>query len=91
MDEGWKMPEIGGQLDTYCTKCKLDRAHRIVSMAGGAVKTVECQTCGAHHLYRRPKTERDAAQARTIHPWWRSLAGGGRVPRTIHASEPKPR
>ena len=32
-------------------------------MVGDAVKKVECKTCDSHHLYRRPKTERDAAQA----------------------------
>ncbi len=60
------MSTTGGQLEAYCTKCKLDLTHRIISMVGHAVKVVECQTCGTHHLYRRPKTERDAAQARTI-------------------------
>lgn len=28
-------------------------------MVGDAVKKVECKTCGSHHLYRRPKSERD--------------------------------
>src|SRR6185503_16073055 len=35
-------------------------------MVGDAVKKVECKTCGSHHLYRRPKTERDAAAARLL-------------------------
>src|ERR1700722_19115718 len=35
-------------------------------MVGDAVKKVECKTCRSHHLYRRPKTERDAAQARMV-------------------------
>ncbi len=30
-------------------------------MVGDVVKKVECKTCGSHHLYRRPKSERDAA------------------------------
>lgn len=59
-----KKPKTGGEIDAYCTKCRLDLTHRIIAMVGEAVKKVECKTCGSHHLYRRPKTERDAAHAR---------------------------
>lgn len=59
-----KKPKTGGEIDAYCTKCRLDLTHRIIAMVGDAVKKVECKTCGSHHLYRRPKTERDAAHAR---------------------------
>lgn len=59
-----KKPKTGGEIDAFCTKCKLDLTHRIIAMVGDAVKKVECKTCGSHHLYRRPKTERDAAHAR---------------------------
>jgi Zn ribbon nucleic-acid-binding protein len=59
-----KQPKTGGEIDAYCTKCKLDLTHRIIAMVEDAVKKVECKTCGSHHLYRRPKSERDAAHAR---------------------------
>jgi hypothetical protein len=59
-----KKPKTGGEIDAYCTKCRLDLTHRIIAMVGDVVKKVECKTCGSHHLYRRPKTERDAALAR---------------------------
>lgn len=59
-----KAPKTGGEIDAYCTKCRLDLSHRIIAMVGDVVKKVECRTCGSHHLYRRPKTERDAAHAR---------------------------
>jgi len=61
-----KKPKTGGEIDAYCTKCRLDLTHRIIAMVGDAVKKVECKTCGSHHLYRRPKTERDAAEARML-------------------------
>ncbi len=61
-----KKPKTGGEIDAYCTKCKLDLTHRIIAMVGDAVKKVECKTCNSHHLYRRPKTERDAAHARLV-------------------------
>lgn len=40
---------------SYCTRCKLDLGHRIISMDGDKPHKVECQTCRSHHLYRRPK------------------------------------
>lgn len=49
-------PKTGGEIDSWCTKCKLDLAHRIIAMVGDKAKKVECKTCGSHHLYRAPKT-----------------------------------
>jgi hypothetical protein len=59
-----KKPKTGGEIDAFCTKCKLDLTHRIIAMVGEAVKRVECKTCGSHHNYRRPKTEREARLAK---------------------------
>ena len=59
-----KKPKTGGEIDAYCTKCRLDLTHRIIAMVGDAVKRVECKTCGSHHNYRRPKSERDARMAK---------------------------
>lgn len=53
------MPKIltaGSEVDSYCTKCKLDLNHRIISMDGDKVFKVECLTCRGHHKYRRPKS-----------------------------------
>jgi len=61
-----KKPKTGGEIDAYCTKCKLDLTHRIIAMVGDAVKKVECKTCGSHHLYRKPKAERDAAASAQV-------------------------
>lgn len=44
------------EIDAYCTKCKLDLSHRIISLEGDKPHRVECQTCHSHHLYRRPKS-----------------------------------
>jgi hypothetical protein len=59
-----KKPHTGGEIDAYCTKCKMDLGHRIVAMVGEQVKQVECQTCRGAHRYVRPKTERDAEASR---------------------------
>lgn len=58
-----KKPKAGGEVDAYCTRCKLDLAHRVIAMVGETVKKVECKTCGSHHLYRKPKGEDAAAKA----------------------------
>jgi hypothetical protein len=42
----------GGEVDSFCTKCRLVLNHRIIAMIGPAPKKVECSTCGSHHLYR---------------------------------------
>jgi len=42
----------GGEVDSYCTKCRLVLNHRIIAMVGPVPKKVECSTCGSHHLYR---------------------------------------
>jgi hypothetical protein len=42
----------GGEVDSYCTKCRLVLNHRIIAMIGPLPKKVECSTCGSHHLYR---------------------------------------
>lgn len=47
----------GGEVVSYCTKCRLDLGHRIIALVDGVPVKVECQTCGSHHKYRRPAEE----------------------------------
>ncbi len=42
----------GGEVDSYCTKCRLVLNHRVIAMVGPSPRKVECSTCGSHHLYR---------------------------------------
>jgi hypothetical protein len=58
-----KKPKTGGEIDAWCTKCRLDLTHRIIAMVGDVVKKVECKTCGSHHLYRPPKSDRERKAA----------------------------
>lgn len=44
--------QTGGEVDSWCTKCKLVLNHRIVAMVGPVPKRVECSTCGSHHNFR---------------------------------------
>lgn len=67
-----KKLQPGGEVDAYCTKCKLDLGHRIIAMVGDLPKKVECMTCHSHHLYRRPKSAAAAAEPKAA----KSSSGG---------------
>ncbi len=47
----------GGEIDSWCTRCRLDLGHRIVALVSGRPKRVLCMTCGSEHNYRAPKSE----------------------------------
>ncbi|MDR2339783.1 MAG: hypothetical protein LBF40_06600 [Deltaproteobacteria bacterium] len=47
---------VGGGIEAYCTKCRRDTGHVIVTMEAGAPKRVQCEACGGQHNYRPPKT-----------------------------------
>jgi hypothetical protein len=51
----------GSEIDSYCTRCRMDLGHRIVAMVGGAPKRVICLTCNSEHNYREPKTLKSAS------------------------------
>jgi DNA-directed RNA polymerase subunit RPC12/RpoP len=52
----------GGEVDSFCTKCRLMLNHRIIAMVGTTPRKVECSTCNSHHLYRsRPPGEKATA------------------------------
>ena len=54
-----KTLRAGGEVDSYCTKCRLVLNHRIIAMIGNTPRKVECSTCNSHHLYRaRPPGEK---------------------------------
>lgn len=47
-----KVLKTGGEVDSWCTKCKLMLNHRIIAMVGTKPVRVECSTCSSHHNYR---------------------------------------
>jgi hypothetical protein len=66
----------GGEVDSYCTKCRLVLNHRVIAMVGATPRKVECSTCGSHHLYRaRPPGEK-------AEPVEKASRSGVREPRT---------
>jgi len=43
---------VAGEVDSWCTKCRMVLNHRIVSMKVGKPYQVECLTCRTTHLFR---------------------------------------
>jgi hypothetical protein len=44
--------KVGGDCDSWCTKCRMMLTHRIVAMVGPKPARVECQTCHSQHNWR---------------------------------------
>ncbi len=44
--------KVGGEVDAFCTRCKLTLAHTILAMVGTKIARVRCNTCGGDHVYR---------------------------------------
>lgn len=44
--------QTGGDIDTICTRCKLNLTHIVVAMDASRVLRVKCKTCGSEHNYR---------------------------------------
>jgi hypothetical protein len=45
-------PKVGGEVDAFCTRCKMDLAHTILAMVGTKIVRVRCNTCGGDHAFR---------------------------------------
>lgn len=62
-----KRSQVGGDVDAYCGKCKMDREHVIAAInPDGSIGRVECRTCRSNHIYREraPKTSTSRASTR---------------------------
>lgn len=44
--------KVGGEVDAFCTRCKLTLAHTILAMVGTKIARVRCNTCNGDHVYR---------------------------------------
>jgi hypothetical protein len=56
----------GDDTDTYCGRCKAERAHQIVALnADGTPASVICRTCGGQHRFREKKDTTAAPSAGT--------------------------
>src|SRR5512132_2916008 len=46
------MVKVGGEVDSFCTKCEMTLAHTVIAMVEGRPVKVECNTCHGVHRYR---------------------------------------
>jgi|LNFM01.2.fsa_nt_gb hypothetical protein len=58
----------GQEIDSYCTKCKLDLTHKIIAVVSNKPAKVECRTCYGVHNYRAPKSAAAVASASSATP-----------------------
>ena len=67
----------GDDTETYCGRCKAERAHQIVALnADGVPATVICRTCRGQHRFHQKKDLNAAPTRRRV---------GGSAPRTPEA------
>jgi hypothetical protein len=46
------MVKVGGEVDSFCTKCQLVLAHTVHAVMGGKPVKVECNTCHGVHRFK---------------------------------------
>lgn len=42
----------GGEVDSFCNKCKMTLAHTIIAMVGDRIARVQCNTCRSQHAHK---------------------------------------
>lgn len=55
--------KVGGEVDAFCTRCKLTLAHTILAMVGTKIARVRCNTCMGEHAYRSAPGSTDRPSA----------------------------
>ncbi len=81
-----KQLRVAGEVDSWCTRCRLVLNHRIVSIKAGKAYQVECLTCRTTHLWRQSAPgARAPATAGSGSERGRSAAPGAKAPRVTHA------
>jgi hypothetical protein len=74
--------KTGGEVDAYCTKCRMTLAHTILAMVGATqIARVQCNTCHGQHTYRtedgskpRPTAARAPQPRKEVISWDRRVA-----------------
>lgn len=81
----------GGEIDAWCTRCKMDLSHRIGALVSGVPRRVVCMTCGSEHNYRPAKSAASAATPRATAQRGASKTASvprERSPKTLGAKAP---
>ena len=60
--------KVGGEVDAFCTACKMLLAHTVLAMVGTKIARVRCNTCGGDHTFRStPGRTRAPSAPRAAH------------------------
>jgi hypothetical protein len=73
--------KVGGEVDAFCTRCRLTLAHTILAMVGTKIARVRCNTCNGDHAFRSAPGSTDKPS-----PSARSSGGSSSTPRAPRAS-----
>ncbi len=57
--------KVGGEVDAFCTRCKMVLAHTILAVWAEQIKKVRCNTCMGEHSFRTAQPGTKSAKART--------------------------
>lgn len=71
---------VGGEVDAFCTRCRLTLAHTVLAMVGSKLARVRCNTCGGDHAFRgepgvRPSSTPRAPRAERVVVGFEQLLG----------------
>lgn len=61
----YRKPRVGQEINSYCGKCKIERAHIVAAMDGDTVRRVTCTMCNSTHNHRTPPGEKPARSRST--------------------------
>lgn len=79
-----KNAKVGGDIDAWCTRCKMILGHTILAMVGSRPARVRCNTCQGEHNYKagaveprkggwEPKADRERRQSKPEVTSWEAL------------------
>jgi hypothetical protein len=93
-------PKVGGDILSFCSRCKMELAHVIVSMVDGNPAKVICKTCKSEHKHRKnagvktPRASKGVARPatktqviRAAEYWEKKVREAKRVPRPYNVQE----
>ncbi len=73
--------KVGGEVDAFCTRCKLTLAHTILAMVGTKIARVRCNTCMGEHTYRSAPGATDRSSSSSSSPRGTSSSRGASASR----------
>ncbi len=78
--------KVGGEVDAFCTRCRLTLAHTILAMVGSKIARVRCNTCNGDHAFRSAPgtTDKPSTSSRSSSS---ASSSSSRAPRASRASE----